>query len=177
MLITLIFLLIDYAVVLMEIIQGKSWIFGKNIDTDVIIPGRYLRTFNPQDLADHVLEGERPEFTKNVQSGDVIVADENFGCGSSREQAPVAIKTAGVSAIVAKSFARIFYRNAINIGLPVIVSDIEAKDGDIIKIDLSKGSLINQTTGESKTFEPFKEFMLNILEDGGLVNHYLNDSD
>ena len=132
----------------MDIIKGKTWTFGENIDTDVIIPGRYLRTFNPQDLADHVLEGERPDFTKNVKSGDIIVADENFGCGSSREQAPVAIKTAGVSAIVAKSFARIFYRNA-----------------------------INETTGETKTFEPFKEFMLSILEDGGLVNHYLNDSD
>ena len=153
--------------IIMDIIRGKTWTFGENIDTDVIIPGRYLRTFNPQDLADHVLEGERPDFTKNVQKGDVIVADENFGCGSSREQAPVAI--------VAKSFARIFYRNAINIGLPVIVSDIEAKDGDIIKIDLSKGSLINETSGESLSFEPFKDFMLNILEDGGLVNHYLNN--
>ena len=160
---------------LMNIIEGKTWTFGENIDTDVIIPGRYLRTFNPQDLADHVLEGERPDFTENVQKGDIIVADENFGCGSSREQAPVAIKTAGVSAIVAKSFARIFYRNAINIGLPVIVSDIEAKDGDILSIDLSQGTLINRTTGEEKTFEPFKEFMLNILEDGGLVNHYLKD--
>ena len=158
----------------MDISRGKSWIFAENIDTDVIIPGRYLRTFNPQDLADHVLEGERPDFTKNVQKGDIIVAGENFGCGSSREQAPVAIKTAGVDAIVAKSFARIFYRNAINIGLPVIVSDIEAKDGDIIKIDLSQGTLINESSGESVTFEPFKEFMLNILEDGGLVNHYLN---
>ena len=151
--------------------------YGDHVDTDVIIPGRYLRTFNPQDLADHVLEGERPDFTKNVKKGDIIVADENFGCGSSREQAPVAIKTAGVDAIVAKSFARIFYRNAINIGLPVIVSDIEAKDGDIISIDLTEGSLVNETTGEIKTFEPFKEFMLNILEDGGLVNHYLNDDD
>ena len=131
----------------MDIIKGKTWTFGENIDTDVIIPGRYLRTFNPQDLADHVLEGE------------------------------VAIKTAGVDAIVAKSFARIFYRNAINIGLPVIVSDIDAKDGDIINIDLSKGELVNETTGESTTFEPFKEFMLNILEDGGLVNHYLNDKE
>ena len=159
----------------MDIICGKTWTFGENIDTDVIIPGRYLRTFNPQDLADHVLEGERPDFTKNVQQGDVIVAGENFGCGSSREQAPVAIKTAGVNAIIAKSFARIFYRNAINIGLPVIVSDIKAEDGDIIKIDLSKGILINETSGESQNFEPFKEFMLNILEDGGLVNHYLNN--
>ena len=159
----------------MDIICGKTWTFGENIDTDVIIPGRYLRTFNPQDLADHVLEGERPDFTKNVQQGDVIVAGENFGCGSSREQAPVAIKTAGVNAIIANSFARIFYRNAINIGLPVIVSDINAEDGDIIKIDLSKGILINETSGESQNFEPFKEFMLNILEDGGLVNHYLNN--
>ena len=159
----------------MDVICGKTWTFGENIDTDVIIPGRYLRTFNPQDLADHVLEGERPDFTKNVQKGDVIVAGENFGCGSSREQAPVAIKTAGVNAIIAKSFARIFYRNAINIGLPVIVSDINAEDGDIIKIDLSKGILINETSGESQNFEPFKEFMLNILEDGGLVNHYLNN--
>ena len=123
------------------------------------------------------MEGERPDFTANVQKGDIIVADENFGCGSSREQAPVAIKTAGVSAIVAKSFARIFYRNAINIGLPVIVSDIEAKDGDIISIDLSEGTLVNETTGDSETFEPFKEFMLSILEDGGLVNHYLNETD
>jgi methanogen homoaconitase small subunit len=161
----------------MDIIKGKTWTFGENIDTDVIIPGRYLRTFNPQDLADHVLEGERPDFTENVKKGDIIVADENFGCGSSREQAPVAIKTAGVDAIVAKSFARIFYRNAINIGLPVIVSDIEAKDGDIISIDLTEGSLINETTGEEKSFEPFKEFMLNILEDGGLVNHYLKDGE
>ena len=161
--------------IIMDIICGKTWTFGENIDTDVIIPGRYLRTFNPQDLADHVLEGERPDFTKNVQKGDVIVAGENFGCGSSREQAPVAIKTAGVNAIIAKSFARIFYRNAINIGLPVIVSDIGAKDEDIIKIDLSKGILINETSGESQNFEPFKEFMLNILEDGGLVNHYLKN--
>ena len=161
----------------MEIIQGKTWIFGKNIDTDVIIPGRYLRTFNPQDLADHVFEGERPDFAKKVQSGDIIVADENFGCGSSREQAPVAIKTAGISAIVAKSFARIFYRNAINIGLPVIVSDIKANEGDIISIDLSKGILVNETTGVSKNFKAFKDFMLNILEDDGLVNHYLKDSD
>ena len=161
----------------MSDIKGKVWNFGDNIDTDVIIPGRYLRTFNPQDLADHVFEGERPDFAKNVQSGDIIVADENFGCGSSREQAPVAIKTAGISAIVAKSFARIFYRNAINIGLPVIVSDIKANEGDIISIDLSKGILVNETTGVSKNFKAFKDFMLNILEDDGLVNHYLKDSD
>lgn len=161
----------------MDEIKGKTWIFEDNIDTDVIIPGRYLRTFNPQDLADHVLEGERPEFTSNVEKGDIIVAGENFGCGSSREQAPVAIKTAGVDAIVAKSFARIFYRNAINIGLPVIVSDIEANDGDVISIDLSEGKLINHTTNQETTFEPFKDFMLDILNDEGLVNHYLNEKE
>ncbi len=160
----------------MDKIKGRTWIFEDNIDTDVIIPGRYLRTFNPQDLADHVLEGERPDFTANLKKGDVIVAGENFGCGSSREQAPIAIKTAGVDAIVAKSFARIFYRNAINIGLPVIVSDIEAKDGDILSIDLSEGKLINQTTNQSATFEPFKDFMLDILEDEGLVKHYLKEN-
>ena len=159
----------------MDIIEGKTWTFGENIDTDVIIPGRYLRTFNPQDLADHVLEGERPDFTKNVKKGDIIVAGDNFGCGSSREQAPVAIKTAGVDAVIAKSFARIFYRNAINIGLPVIVSDIEANDGDIIEIDLSKGILVNKTSNDEATFEPFKKFMLDILEDGGLVNNYLKN--
>lgn len=157
-------------------IKGKVWKFGENIDTDVIIPGRYLRTFNPQDLAEHVLEGERPDFTKNVQKGDIIVADENFGCGSSREQAPIAIKTAGVDAIIAKSFARIFYRNAINIGLPVIASDIEAKDGDILKVDLANGVLTNETTDIETTFEPFKEFMLDILNDNGLVNHYLKNN-
>lgn len=161
----------------MDIIKGKTWTFGENIDTDIIIPGRYLRTFNPKDLAEHVLEGERPDFTKNVQQGDIIVADENFGCGSSREQAPVAIQSAGVSAIIAKSFARIFYRNSINIGLPVIISDIEAKDGDVISIDLSEGTIINETTGESETFEPFKDFMLSILEDGGLVNHHMKESE
>ncbi|MDD5960196.1 MAG: homoaconitase small subunit [Methanobrevibacter wolinii] len=157
----------------MEKIQGRVWKFGENIDTDLIIPGRYLRTFNPQDLADHVLEGERPDFTANVKKGDIIVADENFGCGSSREQAPVAIKTAGVDAIIAKSFARIFYRNAVNIGLPVITADIKASDEDILSVDLSEGILCNKTTGETVQFEPFKDFMLDILEDGGLVNHYL----
>ena len=161
----------------MDIIKGKTWTFGENIDTDIIIPGRYLRTFNPKDLAEHVLEGERPDFTKNVQQGDILVAEENFGCGSSREQAPVAIQAAGVSAIIAKSFARIFYRNSINIGLPVIISDIEAKDGDVISIDLSEGTIINETTGESETFEPFKDFMLSILEDGGLVNHHMKESE
>jgi len=157
----------------MKKIKGKVWKFGDNIDTDVIIPGRYLRTFNPEDLACHVMEGERKDFASSVEKGDIILADDNFGCGSSREQAPLAIKTAGIDVIIAKSFARIFYRNAINIGLPVVIGDIEAEEGDILDIDLEKGTITNEITGKSFKIEPFKEFMLDILQDGGLVNHYL----
>jgi len=162
---------------MMEKIHGKIWKFGDNIDTDVIIPGRYLRTFSLDDLAAHVMEGVDPDFAKNVQRGDIVVASENFGCGSSREQAPVALKHAGVSAIVAKSFARIFYRNAINIGLPVIVAEINASNGDVLEIDLEDGTIKNKTTGESFKIEPFKKFMLEILKDGGLVSHYLKKRD
>jgi len=161
----------------MDEIKGKVWKFGDNIDTDVIIPGRYLRTFDPKDLARHVMVGERDDFAKKVQDGDIIVADDNFGCGSSREQAPVAIKAAGVSVVIAKSFARIFYRNAINIGLPVIKADIDAKEGDILSINLKKGVVTNESTGKSSEIEPFKEFMLNILKCGGLVKHYLNKNE
>ena len=158
--------------------RGKAFKFGDNISTDHIAPGRlfHLRS-NLPEFAKHVLEDADPEFASKMKKGDFVVAGSNFGLGSSREHAPQIIKIAGVGAVIAKSFARIFYRNAINIGLPVIVSDIEANDGDILSIDLSKGELINETTGESKTFEPFKEFMLEILEDGGLVNHYLNDKE
>lgn len=162
---------------MMEKIQGKVWKFGDNIDTDVIIPGRYLRTFSLDDLAAHVMEGVDPDFAKNVQMGDIIVADENFGCGSSREQAPVALKHSGVSAIVAKSFARIFYRNAINIGLPVIVAEINAYNGDTLSIDLEEGIINNLTTDETFKIEPFKKFMMDILKDGGLVSHYLEKKD
>ena len=157
----------------MDIIKGKTWTFGENIDTDVIIPGRYLRTFNPQDLADHVLEGERPDFTKNVKKGDIIVADENFGCGSSREQAPVAIKTAGVDAIVAKSFARIFYRNAINTALPILECDEAAKkieNGDEVEVDFDTGVIINKTKNEKYQAQPFPDFIKEIINAGGLLN-------
>jgi methanogen homoaconitase small subunit len=154
-------------------IKGKVWKFRDSIDTDVIIPGRYLRTFSLDELASHVMEGENPEFTKNVQKGDIIVAGWNFGCGSSREQAPVALKHAGVDAIIAKSFARIFYRNAINVGLPVIVADLEADKGDELIIDLKEGVIKNTSTGKSVCIQPFHSFMLEILQDGGLVKHYL----
>lgn len=154
-------------------IKGKVWKFRDSIDTDVIIPGRYLRTFSLDELSSHVMEGEDPEFAKNVQKGDIIVAGWNFGCGSSREQAPVALKHAGVDAIVAKSFARIFYRNAINVGLPVIVADLEADKGDELLINMEKGVVQNISTGKNVAIQPFHNFMLEILQDGGLVKHYL----
>ncbi|MGL4670054.1 MAG: homoaconitase small subunit [Methanobacteriaceae archaeon] len=160
----------------MNKIQGKVWRFGDNIDTDVIIPGRYLRTFDPNELAAHVLEGEREDFAKLVGEGDIIVADDNFGCGSSREQAAVAIKHSGVSVVIAKSFARIFYRNAINIGLPVVKSNIEANEGDILSLSLENGTISNETTGNEFNIESFKDFMLNILNEGGLVNYYLKEN-
>ena len=157
----------------MEKLDGKVWKFRDSIDTDVIIAGRYLRTFSLDDLASHVMEAEDPNFADNVEEGDIIVAGWNFGCGSSREQAPVALKHAGVSAIIAKSFARIFYRNAINIGLPVITADVTAEKGDELCIDLENGVILNKTTGLEFKIQPFDSFMLEILSDGGLVKHYL----
>ena len=157
----------------MDIIKGKTWTFGENIDTDVIIPGRYLRTFNPQDLADHVLEGERPDFTKNVKKGDIIVADENFGCGSSREHAPAAIKASGISCVIAKTFARIFYRNAINIGLPIIECEEAAEkidNGDEVEIDFDSGVITNKTKNETYQGQSFPEFLINIINSNGLLN-------
>ena len=161
----------------MSEIKGKVWNFGDNIDTDVIIPGRYLRTFDENELALHVLEGERADFTKGVQKGDIILAGDNFGCGSSRVQAAVAIKAAGVDVIIAKSFARIFYRNAINIGLPVVTADIEADDGDILSVDLEEGIIENQTKNTRVEIQPFNDFMFEILSDGGIVEHYLKNKE
>ena len=158
-------------------IKGNVWNFGDNIDTDVIIPGRYLRTFDENELAVHVLEGERADFTKGVQKGDIILAGDNFGCGSSRVQAAVAIKAAGVDVIIAKSFARIFYRNAINIGLPVVTADIEADDGDILSVDLEEGIIENQTKSTQVEIQPFNDFMFEILSDGGIVEHYLKNKE
>lgn len=156
-----------------EILEGKVWKFGDNIDTDVIIPGRYLRTFSLDDLAAHVMEGISFDFAKNVNQGDIIVAGSNFGCGSSREQAPVALKHAGISVIVAKSFARIFFRNAINIGLPLIVANIEADEGEMLEINLEEGIINNLNSQKTFKIEPFKKFMMEILKDGGLVDHYI----
>lgn len=159
----------------MDIMKGKVWKFRDSIDTDVIIAGRYLRTFNPEDLAEHVMEAEDPEFSQKVNKGDIIVAGWNFGCGSSREQAPVAIKTAGISVVIAKSFARIFYRNAINIGLPVITADITVDEGDIIEVNVKEGIINNITKNTTVKIKPFDPAMLNILENGGLVEQYLKN--
>lgn len=160
---------------MMEYLEGKVWKFRDSIDTDVIIPGRYLRAMNLDELSAHVMEAEDPLFAENVENGDIIVAGWNFGCGSSREQAPVALKHAGIAAVVAKSFARIFYRNAINIGLPVVVADVEAEQGDLLSINLEDGVIINKNTNKVFKIQPFKKFMLEILQDGGLVKHYLKN--
>ncbi|MDD1774932.1 MAG: homoaconitase small subunit [Methanobacterium sp.] len=162
---------------MMDRIEGKVWIFRDSIDTDVIIPGRYLRALTLDELASHVMEPEDPTFADKVKKGDVIVAGWNFGCGSSREQAPVALKHAGISAVVAKSFARIFYRNAINVGLPVVVADVEAQEGDVVCIDLEEGVIENKTLNKKFKIQPFKKFMIEILRDGGLTEHYLKNKE
>ncbi len=159
----------------MKVIEGQVWTFRDHIDTDVIIPGRYLRILDMDEMSSHVLEGEDPIFASQVKKGDIIVAGLNFGCGSSREQAPVALKHLGVAAVVAPSFARIFYRNSINVGLPVIVADVEAEKGDALAIDLGSGMVENKTTCKKFKIQPFQDFMLEILEDGGLVNHFLKN--
>ncbi|MDI6643881.1 MAG: 3-isopropylmalate dehydratase small subunit [Methanobacteriaceae archaeon] len=157
--------------------KGKVWKFGDDIDTDIIIPGRYLVLRDEKDLACHLMEGIDPEFYKKVEKGDIIVGGKNFGCGSSREHAPIAIKGAGVSAVVAESFARIFYRNSINVGLPLFESkDISqhVSTGDEIEINAEKGILKNITTSKEYKITNLPEFMVEILNKGGLIP-YLNE--
>jgi 3-isopropylmalate/(R)-2-methylmalate dehydratase small subunit len=155
--------------------SGRIWVFGDHVDTDAIIPSRYLHTSDPADLARHCMEGLDADFSHAVQPGDLIVAGENFGCGSSREHAPLAIKAAGVGCVVAKSFARIFYRNAINIGLPIVACpdavSSAAADGQQWHVDLESGLVRNLTLGTEADFEPFPPFMRALLRDGGLTAH------
>ncbi|MEK7377121.1 MAG: 3-isopropylmalate dehydratase small subunit [Candidatus Margulisiibacteriota bacterium] len=153
--------------------RGKVWKFKDNIDTDLIIPARYLNTHDPAELAKHVMEDADAEFSNKVSKGDLIVAGENFGCGSSREHAPIAIKAAGVSAVIAKSFARIFFRNSINVGLPIleIKETDEINEGDALDIELEKGIVKDTTTGKTYQAEPFPPFMKEIIEKGGLINY------
>lgn len=153
--------------------QGKVHKYGNNIDTDVIIPARYLNTANHKELAAHCMEDIDKEFVNKVQAGDIMVGGANFGCGSSREHAPIAIKESGISCVIAKTFARIFYRNAINIGLPILEcpaasEGIEA--GDEVVIDFDSGIIENKTKGESYKAQPFPEFIKEIIREGGLLN-------
>ena len=150
-------------------IRGKAWVYGDDIDTDVIIPGKYLRTKDPRLWAEHALEGCDPEFATLVEQGDVIVAGRNFGCGSSREQAPLALKGAGVAAVVARSFARIFYRNAINVGLALIEADVDCRKGDTVEVDLAEGLV--RVEGRVYQGSRLPDFLRAILDDGGLVAH------
>ena len=154
-------------------VKGKVHKFGDNIDTDVIIPARYLNTADHSELAKHCMEDIDKDFVNKVSNGDIIAAGYNFGCGSSREHAPIAIKAAGVSCVIASTFARIFYRNAINIGLPILECPEAAKDikeGDEIEIDFDSGVIKNLTTGKSYNAEPFPEFIKDIISAGGLLN-------
>ncbi|MRJ02321.1 MAG: 3-isopropylmalate dehydratase small subunit [Epsilonproteobacteria bacterium] len=157
----------------MNIITGRVWKFGDNIDTDLIIAARYLNTSDPHELAKHVMEDADPEFVKKLQPGDIIVAGENFGCGSSREHAPIALKAAGVAAVVAKSFARIFYRNAFNMGLPIFeVPDADKiGEGDLITIDMEGGIIKDLNRGSIYPFNPIPPFMQELLACGGLINY------
>ena len=152
--------------------NGKVFKFPDNVDTDVIIPARYLNTPNATELATHCMEDIDDTFAKRVSAGDIIVAGWNFGCGSSREHAPLTIKTNGVSCVIAKSFARIFYRNSINIGLPILECEQAAEeiaDGDNVSIDFDSGVITNNTTSKTYHAEPFPEFIQKIISDGGLL--------
>ncbi|GAB6055452.1 3-isopropylmalate dehydratase small subunit [Methanobacterium movens] len=152
--------------------KGKLWKFGDDIDTDIIIPGRYLVMRDPEELAEHVMEGLDPEFNKKVNKGDIILGGKNFGCGSSREHAPLALIGAGISAVIAESFARIFYRNSINVGLPLLEAPGISKhleNGDEIEIDMEKGVIRKINSKEEYPFQKLPEFMLEILEKGGLI--------
>jgi len=152
-------------------LSGRAHRYGKNVDTDVIIPGKYCSIVDPVELGKHALEGLDPEFSSNVKPGDLIVAETNFGCGSSREVAPIAIKGAGVSGVIAKSFARIFYRNALNIGLPIFESAQAVDDiasGDEIEVEPSSGTIRNKTRGKEYQAAAFPPFMQSLIDAGGL---------
>lgn len=153
--------------------QGKAYKYGDNVDTDVIIPARYLNDSSEQNLKIHAMEDIDKTFSKTVEVGDIIVGGKNFGCGSSREHAPIAIKAAGISCVIARTFARIFYRNAINIGLPILECEAAAEGiqaGDEVMVNFDTGVITNVTKGETYQGEPFPEFMQNIIKQGGLVN-------
>jgi len=155
-------------------LKGKIHKYGADVNTDVIIPARYLSLSEPAELAEHCMEDIDAEFVAKVQPGDIIMATTNFGCGSSREHAPLAIKAAGISCVIAKSFARIFFRNAINIGLPLLECEdavAQTEAGDILKVDLSSGQIKNRTNGITFTAKPYPNFMAELISVGGLIEH------
>ncbi len=155
-------------------LKGKVFKYGSHVDTDAIVPARHLNLHEPADLAKHCMEDLDAGFTGKVKSGDIIVADDNFGCGSSREHAPVAIKASGISCVIAKSFARIFFRNAINIGLPLLECEEAARDikaGATVEVDLASGAITNLSSGKSFTSKAYPEFMMQIVQAGGLVEY------
>ncbi len=155
-------------------VNGKAWKVGDHIDTDVIIPARYLNTSDPNELAKYCMIDYDSDFVTKIKTGDIMVAGVNFGCGSSREHAPIAIKVAGISCVIAKTFARIFYRNAINIGLPILESaeaSEKIKEGDELEIDLALGKIVNITRKETYTATAFPPFMQELIEQGGLINY------
>ncbi len=153
--------------------KGKVHKFGANVDTDAIIPARFLNISEPAELAKHCMEGIDSEFVRKVEKGDIIVATTNFGCGSSREHAPIAIKASGVSCVIARSFARIFFRNAINIGLPLLecAQADEIEQSDELEVELEKGEVRDATRGKIFTAEPYPDFMLQLISAGGLIEH------
>ncbi|MBN1629578.1 MAG: 3-isopropylmalate dehydratase small subunit [Thermoleophilia bacterium] len=156
----------------MTALRGHAWTFGRDVDTDLIIPARYLNMKTAEELAQHVMEDADPAFAGKVQPGDIIVAKENFGCGSSREHAPIAIKGAGVSVVIAKSFARIFYRNAFNTGLPILIAPEAVdgiKQGDELTVDLTTGEIADLTTGVTYQAQPLPPFMQELVAAGGLL--------
>ena len=157
----------------MEQFTGKVWLLGDDIDTDIIIPTEYLALKTVKDMAPYGFSPLRPELAAQIKPGDIIVAGKNFGCGSSREHAPIAIKASGISCVIASTFARIFYRNSINIGLPILECDEaakEIKDGDTVSVDFNTGVITDETTGKKYQAEPFPEFIQNIIQKGGLIN-------
>jgi 3-isopropylmalate dehydratase small subunit len=161
-----------------KVLSGKAWRFGDDVDTDAIIPARYLNTSDPDELAKHCMEDADPEFSLKVTTGDIIVGGKNFGCGSSREHAPIAIKAAGVACVIAGSFARIFYRNAFNMGLPIFESQEGAghiRTGDIIEVDPSTGSIRNKMRDEEYRAEPYPTFMMDLIDAGGLIPYLLKE--
>ncbi|RJP58005.1 MAG: 3-isopropylmalate dehydratase small subunit [Candidatus Auribacter fodinae] len=158
-------------------IQGKVWKFGDDIDTDVIIPARYLNTTDPAELAKHCMEDADTQFASKVQKGDIIVAGKNFGCGSSREHAPISIKASGIGCVVASSFARIFFRNSFNTGLPIFESEEASagiRQGDVISVDFETGIIVNTTRNQTYQSQPLPEFMQELLNAGGLMNYVRN---